>query len=208
MTTLAGIETGTGVVLGADSLARIGENDGTNTMGCAKLWRPKENIVMGFAGSYRHGQSLKYWLNIPKPPGSQESLEEWLATSFVNEIREAFQAGGISNGEGEWSILMGIDSELWQVDGFCGVVRSNLGYHSIGSGATYALGSLFTTSAVNFAVEDVTLVSPEARLGFALSSAAQFSFATRSPFQFENNYPYIQQPQALEADTSNIRRIK
>ena len=214
MTTIAGVEAFGGVVLGADSMARIGDDDGSNTDGCPKLWRPREDVVMGFSGSYRHGQCLKYWMNLPKGPTAAESNEEWLTTSFVNEIREAYQAGGVSNGDGEWAILMGIGPELWQIDGFCGVMRSNLGYHAIGSGGSYALGSLFTTASVNYATTAETspdgIVTPDARLAFALSSAAQFSFATRAPFQFENNYPYTMQQNtpAEELVPDNIRRIK
>lgn len=195
MTTICGIETDRGVLLGGDS--RIGVGEGFGFISDApKVWRVNGGgIVVGCTGTIRILQSIKYFFTVEKMPKDYE-IEEYLATDFVNAVREAFKAGGVNNGDDEWSMLIGVQDKLYCMDAGMGITRSHLGFFAIGSGSDFALGSLLTTAgicayATAYKVPQM-LIEPEARLHYALASASEYAYGTCPPFTFENNYPYAQ----------------
>ena len=184
MTTIVGIETPEGVMIGADSMARFDEDWG---MVCDfdKVWRLGD-VVIGFCGGFRTGQVLRYYLTMPlrKP---EQTIEEWLCTTFVDELRDSFGQAGISNGDAEWSILIGIEKQLYIYDGNMAALRASTGYVAQGSGQLWALGSLHTTAIVNGTGQ--VNIFPEARIQMALASAAMYHSGTKEPFTIMNNYP-------------------
>jgi ATP-dependent protease HslVU (ClpYQ) peptidase subunit len=195
MTTIVGVETDRGVMLGGDSRLAIDGSFGFIS-DAPKVWRVNGGgIVAGATGTVRRLQSIKYFFTVEKMPKDYE-IEEYLATDFVNALREAFAAGGISNGEDEWSLLIGIQDKLYCLDAAMGISRSHMGFFAIGSGSDFALGSLLTTAALcQYAIEcevPQMMMTPEARLHYALASAAEYGFGTAPPFIYENNYPYAQ----------------
>lgn len=197
MTTIAGIETPQGVILAGDSMARLGEDNGF-IADVAKVWRTSD-YVFGYCGGFRLGQAFKYYLSIPdrKP---YMSIEEWISTDVVQDMREAMERAGVSNGSDEWALLFGVGQELWMIDGAMGASRSMSPFNAIGSGSSWALGSLHTTYALNLTVGEnekaVIVIDPEARLTYALTSTAHYHYLTAPPYTFATNYKETSQPDA------------
>jgi ATP-dependent protease HslVU (ClpYQ) peptidase subunit len=195
LTTIVGIETDRGVILGGDSRIGVGESFGF-VSDAPKVWRLNGGgIVVGCTGTVRILQSIKYFFTVEKMPKDYE-IEEYLATDFVNAVREAFKAGGVSNGDDEWSMLIGIQDKLYILDAYMGITRSHMGFFAIGSGSDFALGSLLTTAgicmyAITYEIPQM-MMEPEARLHYALASASEYAYGTAPPFIYANNYPYAQ----------------
>ena len=195
MTTICGIETDRGVVMGGDSRIGVGDSFGFVSES-PKVWKANGGgIVVGTTGTVRIQQSIKYFFTIEKMEKDYE-IEEYLSTFFVNAIRECLKAGGVSNGDDEWSMMIGIQDKIFCMDAGMGITRSHLGFFAIGSGSDFALGSLLTTAGIcayakAYEVPQM-MIEPEARLHYALASSAEYSYGTAPPFTIENNYPYAQ----------------
>ncbi len=200
MTTIVGVETEEGCVIGCDSLvAYDDELSYVVRTDVDKIWRTRDT-VMGVAGSIRIGQALKHYLVVPSLP-KQDSLEDWMVTDFVGAVRHALTEAGHGNGESPWTLLIGVADTLWMVDAGMGVTRCQDGHLAIGSGAGFAMGSLYTTKMMDIAERQIAKdmsarvfppITPEARIHFALASAERYNAATNDPYIILNNYPYLQ----------------
>ena len=130
---------------------------------------------MGFAGSFRMGQLLRYKCEIPESTEGQ-SIEKYMATMFIDTIRTCFEKGGFSqkvNGKEEGgTFLVGYKSRLFTVYGDFQVAESLDKYDAIGAGSELALGSLYSTEGRD----------PKERIKRALEAAEKFNAAVRRPF--------------------------
>lgn len=174
MTCICGIVDGGKVILGADSL-------GSWDWSCQT--RSDEKVFMngpyavGYSTSFRMGQLLRYSF-APSVP-SDWDVRKHMSTSFINDLRKCFSDGGFlsrdNNGRDNGGlILVGYRNQLFEIgaDFQTAVVAS--GYAAIGSGFSFALGSLYST---------IHLPARE-RLRVALEAAAEFCPTVRAPFHF------------------------
>ena len=130
---------------------------------------------MGFAGSLRVGQLIKYKLKIP--PFNEKDPTEYMITSFIDAMRKCLKSAGAAREEKkeeeqENQFLVGFKGRLYEIDGAYGVCEVIDSFAAIGSGTEYALGSLYTTAAK----------PPKDRIMAALEAAAHFSGGIRPPF--------------------------
>lgn len=144
----------------------------------------KLGVLYGFTTSFRMGQIIKYGLSCPDAR-SDEAIDrediDWLCTTFVNALRANFRAGGwLKESGGVQSggqIMLAFRKRLYVVDSDFQVYRPSCGYHAIGSGGFYALGSLHATSRVIDLSED-----PMERCIWALEAAESMNAGVRGPF--------------------------
>jgi ATP-dependent protease HslVU (ClpYQ) peptidase subunit len=210
MTTIVGIETDGGVVLGGDS--QICYSDDMSYVirsETDKVWRT-QTAVLGAAGSVRMSQVFRHYLVVPKLEPDEEIIQDYMVKDFVTAIRHALDDGGHGNGEVDWTMLVGIDRYLYMIDAGMGVHRCQDGHMAIGSGGPYAIASLYTSKMILAAERNIARdvaarvypcdITPEARLHFALASAERYSSGTEAPFKIVNNYPYLR---LLEDDDDN-----
>jgi ATP-dependent protease HslVU (ClpYQ) peptidase subunit len=194
MTTICGIETDKGVILGADTWISVMDASVGFTTEYEKVWK-QGDFVLGMSGSLRMHQAVRFNLLIPDVEKDEELFEAWLCTDLVDAVRKALDQGGMSNGDEEWCLLFGYKNRLYCLDGSMAVFRSPLGFFAIGSGSEWALGSLLTTASINQWSESVspsTLLTPETRLAFALATTANYDLGTNAPFIYADNFPYRQ----------------
>jgi ATP-dependent protease HslVU (ClpYQ) peptidase subunit len=176
MTCIVGIKSEQGLFIGGDSA--VSSANLVQTIADPKVWK-KGQFIIGFAGSLRVGQIVKYNLKIP--PFNKKEPTEYMVTAFVNAMRKALKNAGAAREhqkeeEQENQFLIGFKNRLFEIDEAHGVCEVGDEYISIGSGTEYALGSLHTTKGK----------PSEMRIIAALEAAAYFSEGVRPPFHMVN----------------------
>ena len=75
--------------------------------------------VMGFTSSFRMGQLLRHGFEPPSPPEQPGDLEAFMATTFIDAVRERLKAGGwaVKNLEQEQggTFLVGVSGRLFEI---------------------------------------------------------------------------------------------
>lgn len=132
--------------------------------------------IMGFCGSFRVGQLLRYSLAPPNP--RTKDLPRFMATTFVDSVRKcltdggaAFKEHGIEQGG---TFLVGVRGRLFCIESDYQVGESEQPYVAIGCGAQVANGALYAQPKT---------MAPKARVIQALEAAQRFSGGVRSPFR-------------------------
>jgi ATP-dependent protease HslVU (ClpYQ) peptidase subunit len=177
VTCCVGIEHAGGVVMGADSLAGSGDSY-TTIRADEKLFRV-DDLIIGFAGSWRAGQLLRYSFDPPERPENPDDIMRYLCSDFVDSVRACLSAGGMSatresvEGMDDTSFLVAVEGKLYVVDSDFQVARSISGYAAIGSGMPWAEGALHATQKSK---------NHRARVILALEAAAESCAWVRPPF--------------------------
>lgn len=177
MTAVAGLVCDGAVHLGGDS-AGVG--------GYALTVRADSKVftigpyVLGFTTSFRMGQLLRYSLQPPHPePGAD--LERFMATVFIDAVRDCLKTGGwaVKDKEREegGNFLVGVHGHLFEIMPDYQVAVAADGYAAVGCGFELALGALYATG------QD-PVMTPRRRLQLALEAAERFSAGVRRPFAY------------------------
>jgi 20S proteasome alpha/beta subunit len=176
MTCIVGyVEKDGAVYMAADSAASDGES--VCIRKDTKLFILRD-ILVGFSGSYRVGQILRYANDIPRQQKYQDD-HEFLCTSFVDfliETLEDSRALQTDNGTaslGETNLLVGYKGTLYHIDADAQVGMDDLPYCSIGSGHQYATGAMYALEGYR--------MSPKKRLEKAIMAAADNSTGVLPP---------------------------
>ena len=169
MTCIVGLVHGDAVTIGGDAAAVDGDNIAA---GPTKVFE-RGPYLIGYCESFRTGQVLQYRTRFTEQKCDDEF--EHLCTTFVDELRKSLhQASAVSTDvphELQGPLLVAYRRRLYTVDADF-AIHPAAEYAAIGAGATYALGSLFST------VGD----EPERRVVEALAAAAANCTAVISPF--------------------------
>lgn len=194
MTCVVGLIADNGhIVFGADSL--VTDETGFKLSLPDKKIFTKNNILFGFCGNLHFGQLVKHRFN-PPSPGRNKDIEAFIHTKFLPELQKFFAENGIIKfvEDEEHELLIGIHKSIFAIGSDFSVVQSPTRFHAIGSGAQYALGSLFSTKSL----QDETK-----RLSIALEAASQFSMTVGKPFHFETL-----KPQSAKKKSANSNKPK
>jgi hypothetical protein len=175
MTCIAGLVSDGKVFIGGDSAGVAGWD--LTVRADSKVFR-NSDFIFGFTTSFRMGQLLRYSFTPPACPDASE-LDRYMATSFIDGVRNCLKAGGFSKKENEvesgGTFLVGHRGRLFLIGDNFQVGESVDGMLAVGCGDSYALGSLFSTKGQ----------APELRITTALQAAERFSAGVRGPFQIE-----------------------
>lgn len=182
MTCIVGIETSDGVLLGSDSAVSSGWS--IEPTHARKVFAIGPHIGIGLCGSPRMGQLLQYKLEPPEPPMARSSISavsRYMATDFVDAVRETLKAGGHAEKENEKeradsSFLVAIRGFLFAVYGDYQATYLSFGFGSVGSGYREAMGALAATRQAG--------LTPKARALAALEASAEFTSNVAPPFHF------------------------
>lgn len=131
--------------------------------------------IMGFTTSFRMGQLLRYSLKTPDP---DDDLERFMATTFVDCVRDCLKDGGWMKKDSEreegGEFLIGVRGRLFECGPDFQIAEAMDRYTAVGAGFEIALGALHATSK--------TRMAPRRRLRIALEAAERHSAAVRGPF--------------------------
>lgn len=176
MTCIVGLRDGEHVCIGGDSAGVAGLD--LVVRADPKVFRNGEFLI-GFTSSFRMGQILRYQLN-PAPPPEGIAVEQYMATHFVDAVRECLKAGGfaskVNETESGGSFLVAYRGRLFEIDGDYQVGENLCGYAAVGCGSQVALGALYASQGM----------APHSRVLIALHAAEQFSAGVRAPFLVED----------------------
>lgn len=178
MTCIVGIEHEGTVYMGGDSAMTAGWALTLTAHG--KLFQRGPYLV-GTCGSPRMGQLIQYRLPIDNrtpPRPSLEKCDEFMATTFIENVRKCLKDGGFAGKENEreegGEFLVGFQGHLYEINSDYQARRSLAPYNAVGSGEEIAKGALHATSHL----------PPRERLQCALVAAEAHNAAVRGPFTF------------------------
>jgi len=175
MTCIVGLIEGDRVWMGGDSAGVSGLD--ITVRADPKVFRNGPYLI-GFTSSFRMGQLLAYKLKAPLVEEG-EDVFSFMVTRFVDAVRDCLKEGGYAqrtnDAEQGGSFLVGFRRRLFSIQSDYQVCEALRGYHAIGCGADYALGSLASTVGQE----------GESRLRRALEIAELFSGGVRAPFRIE-----------------------
>jgi len=182
MTVIVGIVDKGKVTIGADS-AGISNLD-RMIMKDPKVFR-RGPIIGGYTTSFRMGQLLAHRLDVPALPKRKADLLPWMVGPFLDAVRSCLSIGSwITHDKGRaegGQFLIGVRGRLFAVEADLTVAEPACGYHAVGCGMFYAIGSLFTTRGMTW--------SPETRLRHAMAAAAAHSAGVAEPFRILKETP-------------------
>lgn len=177
MTCIVGFEVSDGVVMGGDSAAVDGYNIQKTRL--RKVFS-LGSFLIGYTTSFRMGQLLEFNLEFEKLIEGKSGVE-FMVTSFIPSVRKCLSEGGFTKIENSveesGQFLVGFRGILYMIDSDFQVNSYEDGFAAIGSGAKYALGSLYSSSYSD--------LSPEERVEEALKAASHFSVGVTAPFYIE-----------------------
>jgi len=137
---------------------------------------------VAFTDSFRMGQILQYNWTPPKytPTKTNSGLDKFMRTKFIDSVKDAFRTHGygsiIPGQEDEGGVfLIGVEGRLFTIDEDFHVGEAVVNYMAEGSGAFFAMGSLYTTK---------NQKNPKIRIKTALEAAAEFSMSVAPPFTY------------------------
>jgi hypothetical protein len=194
VTCIVGLVEGERVLMGGDSAA-TGWNHSLTVIADHKVIE-KGSFLLGVSGSPRAMQLLRHSFTIPDHDPRTDT-ETYIATRFVDALRECFKNAGYAekNREAECfrgSILVGYQGQLFTIHGDdYQIERSSLPYMAIGCAFDVALGSLYST----------TGMPAEQRVVLALEAAEQFSAGVRRPFVVKELCANTARPETLDGNT-------
>lgn len=135
---------------------------------------------VGYAGSARFGLLMEHNFTYPAVPAklkTVEQLETFLNKTFVPKLRNyVINTLGVDEKErGEFVALIGLRGHIFELDEDWAIYSLEKNYTSIGSGASLAMGSMYSTTKWSDANK---------RLECALGAATEFSAGVGRPFNF------------------------
>jgi ATP-dependent protease HslVU (ClpYQ) peptidase subunit len=178
MTCIVGVVAGSTIWMGGDSLSSYPASYEVRRDRTPKVFRLGE-LLIGYTTSWRMGQLLQHNLTAP-PQRHDDSDEKWLATAFIDAVRQVLKTGGFAHKENEvergGTFLLGLRGKLYEVDSDYQVGAPGEPYGACGAGRPYALGALHTMMAL-----DRPLHAKD-RVRYALDAAAYHSAFVRAPY--------------------------
>lgn len=188
MTTIAAVQGNGWAVVGYDS--QVTEM----VAGGRKFVLPKNSqkvvkngdYLLGSAGSLR---ALNLLAGVFKPPAvpktslTDDALDKFFVTTFIPRLRDCFEDNSFGKeGTQDSDILVIVRGKVYQLGSDYEWSPDQEGIYAIGSGSSYALGSLYTTS---LALGGKKLSQEQARLNIkkALEVSSRLDACTSEPFE-------------------------
>lgn len=184
MTAVVGLVAGKKIWMGGDAAATC-----TSTLSQTLVKDPKVfvsgDMLLGFSGSFRLGQLLRYSYTPPEHPEDLDDIS-YLNTLWLDAVRTCLKDGGFTRVEDstetapDSSLLIGYHGKLYVMEADFNILEPAHPYAAIGSSGDFALGSLSTTCKLN------KRLSPKKKIETALHVASDFSASCRPPYTIKS----------------------
>jgi ATP-dependent protease HslVU (ClpYQ) peptidase subunit len=173
VTCIVGVVEGDRVFMGGDSAGIAGY--ALTVRADQKVFR-NGDFLMGFCGSFRMGQLLRYAFAPPKHP-RRTDVYRYMVTTYVDSVRDTLKKGGFARKkedveEIDGSFMVGYRGRLFVVDEDYQITETVDGFAAIGCGQEIAQGALCVTQGMD----------PRKRVRAALDAAERYSAGVRRPF--------------------------
>lgn len=182
MTCVIGHRTEEGIWIGADSAGTDGW--GSQTIRADTKVFQRGGFTMGFCGSFRMGQVLRFNLKArPQPPKMPDY--EYMVRIFIEDVRTVLKEAGVTyvdhKVESGGTFLVAYRDGLYHVEDDFQVGMGAESYHCIGSGATVASGAM--------AILTADEVEPPVAIKRALKVASEQDAYVAPPFVVRKHKP-------------------
>lgn len=176
MTCVIGYKTEEGIWIGADSAGTT--EWGSQTLRADQKVFSRNGFTMGFCGSYRMGQVLRYNLVATQQPEGVGDYE-YMVTTFVEDVRRVLKRAGYShiknNVETGGQFIVAYRDGLYEVEDDYQVGISSRSYVCIGSGTDIASGAMSVLTEHE--------ITPDKAIRRALKAAADHDAYVAAPFK-------------------------
>jgi len=137
MTTIIAVETKKSIIVGSD----------TQSTSYKKSHYPADegkivqngHYVLATAGRARMNQELKY-SDLPTPPANPGELDKFMATEFIDTLKELTEKAGCELGQNEYIVV--VRGRVFQYNIDFNLAKGDNGVYTIGSGSPWAEGVL------------------------------------------------------------------
>jgi ATP-dependent protease HslVU (ClpYQ) peptidase subunit len=175
VTCIIAIETDGQVVMGGD---RMGSNGHTGEpVSFPKIFQ-KDNLLIGYCGSFRMGQLLQHALDVPLKTLTDD-VDRWVSIDLMQAMRKAYKENDWDNKRDDvaeaYPILLAVSGRCYEIQADFSYLRSMTGEYVTGSGSSYAQGSMHSTRGK---------ASAKKRIEMALQAAAEYVVSVAGPFDF------------------------
>ena len=179
MTCIAAIADGETVWMGGDRASCRGDSIDANAGPKVFI---KEGIIFGVTGDARVLQVVQHGLMVP--PIGDESIEQYIAIKFINELRRCavhygFMAGDGGSDKMDGRIMLGMSGSLFVISEWFAFTQVANGYEAIGCGENVARGVLYVMKGLN---PEYHINDPSETIRTALSAAERHCSGVRDPF--------------------------
>lgn len=177
MTVIAALVHNGTIYMGGDSAGVSGYD--INIRSDPKVFR-QGPFLIGTSGSFRYGNILRYHFDpwVPRPSDLIDPMR-YMATTFIDHLRERMDEHGIPDDEQDGVSLVGYRGALYRIDADYQVGTFWDGYGAIGCGAPLAQGALYASRRMQ----------PIRRIRLALEAAERYNGGVSGPFVMEE-LPY------------------
>jgi ATP-dependent protease HslVU (ClpYQ) peptidase subunit len=179
LTCIVGLVEGGVAYMGGDTLASDPVGSHVVCRADEKVFKVNEGeFLMGFCGSYRVGQLLRYAFLPPRPEVDQDDMA-YMLVDFVDAWRAVQkEKGALKKADEEEShpasVLVAYAGNLYAIEEDFDVGRPQENYYAIGAGSQFAFGSLHSTKGL--------IKDPKQRITMALDAASAYNASVRGPY--------------------------
>lgn len=185
MTCIVGLQAKGKIWIGGDSAGIAPETLMRVLRKDSKVFKLGSEYIIGYSGSFRFGQVLRYKFTPPEKPEGKDDYE-FLVTDWLDALRVTLKDSGFTkiddNVESfeDSSALIGYNGKLYCLEEDMQIGELTVPYASIGCGADFAFGSLDTSIKLS------KRMSPRKRVQLALEAASTFSGGVAAPFTIQS----------------------
>jgi ATP-dependent protease HslVU (ClpYQ) peptidase subunit len=167
-----------------------GDSLGSNWANKSVYLQPKvfrnsifKNVIMGSTTTFRHIDLLKYSENLFPEVDFYKKVEldhKYMVTKFIPNLITLFDNGiksEVDRNKGA-SFIVCAGNRVFEIQGDYSVLEPAFGFCSVGCGQDFALGSLYSTRALD--------ITPKERIALALEAAEQCGCGVQRPFTILN----------------------
>ena len=146
-----------------------------------KVFKLGTEYLIGYAGSFRFGQLLRYKFVPPEKPEGKDDYE-FMVVDWMDAVRTVLKDSGFSKVDDnvesfeDSSAIIGYNGRLYCLEEDLQIGELTLPYAAIGCGADFAWGSLDTGYKLS------KRISPRKRIQLALEAAGAFSAGVAPPY--------------------------
>lgn len=183
MTCIVSLKQNDKIYIGGDTAAVSGLS--VNVRLDVKVFRNKKMLI-GYAGSFRLGQIMRFAFNPPAHPKGKDDYE-YMCVDFISAVQKCFKKHGFDgqNRKDEketcGQMLVAYKGQLYEIYEDYQVGVSSEPFTSIGCGSDLAMGAMYALH--NLPKSDK--ISPEDKLKIALDAASTFNGGVLPPYTIE-----------------------
>lgn len=178
MTCIVGLKHGGKVYIGGDSIGFCPSTYAKTVRADEKVFHNGE-FIFGFTTSFRMGQILRYSFTPPPRLETTASDMEYLVTTFIPAVIQAFETHGFSTSDNGaktgGQFLLGYRGELYCIFSDYQVSRPVIPYDAVGCGEDLAKGALHVLLSLPNGLTGEEIV------GAAIKAAAEHSAGVSDP---------------------------